>query len=99
MNLFQRLDRGRPPPPTKEAQKPAPAQKLLDWLQRWTKPTVCTRDILIYGPNSLRDPKSAIDSAEILVRNGWLVPVEPHRYDMHKWQIVRKPIIPPTIAM
>ena len=40
------------PEPIKEAQKPPPAQKLLDWLQHWTKPTVSARDICIYGPNS-----------------------------------------------
>jgi hypothetical protein len=96
MNLFERLDKGRPTV-AKEAQEPS-AQQLLNWLQRWNKDTVCTRDILIYGPNSLRNPKSAIESAEILVRNGWLSPLKPHRYDMHKWQIVRKPIIPPTVA-
>jgi hypothetical protein len=74
------------------------AQRLLDWLQRWNKPTISTRDILIYGPNALRNPKSAKNSAEILVRNGWLAPAKKHRFDMNKWHIVRKPIIPPTIA-
>ena len=49
------------------------AQKLLDWLQHdWTGPTITARDIYHFGPNSTRE--SAIDSAEILVKNGWLVP-------------------------
>jgi hypothetical protein len=96
-NLFERLDKGRPPP-TKKAQEPSPPQKLLDWLQHWTKPTVSARDICIYGPNSLRDRESAIDSAEILVKNGWLVPIKTRRRDMREWQIVRKPIIHPTVA-
>jgi hypothetical protein len=74
------------------------AQKLLDFLQRWDKPTITWRDISQYGPRPLRNPKSAIDSAEILVRNGWLTPAKKHRYDMHKWHIVRKPIIPNTSA-
>jgi hypothetical protein len=74
------------------------AQRLLDWLQRWDKPTVCGRDILQYGPYSLRNPKKAIASAEILVRNGWLAPAKKHRFDMHKWEIIRKPIIPTTLA-
>jgi hypothetical protein len=86
-------------PPTTKAQK-HPAQKLLDWLQRWNKPTVSWRDIHNHGPRPIRDRKSAIDAAEILVRNGWLVPLKPHRYDMHKWQIVRRPpIVAPEVSM
>jgi hypothetical protein len=96
-SLFERLDKGRPPPAMK-VQKPPPAQKLLDWLQHWSKPTVSARDICIYGPNSIRDRESAIASAEILVKNGWLVPIKTRRYDMHEWQIVRKPIVHPTVA-
>jgi hypothetical protein len=100
-SLFERLDKMRPPPveeASKQARKLLPAQKLLDWLQHWTEPTVSARDICIYGPNSIRDRKSAIDSAEILVKNGWLVPIKTRRHDMHEWQVVRKPIIQPTVA-
>src|SRR5262245_602338 len=65
--------RGRPPPvePGGVARKLLPAQKLLDSLQHWTKPTVSARAICIYGPNSLRDRENAIASAEILVKHGW----------------------------
>jgi hypothetical protein len=97
VNLFERLDKGRPSP-IKKTQKLSPAQKLLDWLQHWAKPTVSARDICIYGPNSIRDRESAIDSAEILVKTGWLMPNKTRRHDMHEWQIVRKPIIHPTVA-
>jgi hypothetical protein len=95
-DLFRRLDQGRPP--IKKAQEPSPAQKLLDWLQHWAKPTVSARDICIYGPNSIRAWKSAIASAEILAKEGWLVPIQTRRRDMHQWLIVRKPIIHPTVA-
>jgi hypothetical protein len=95
-SLFDRLDEGRPPP-TKKTQEPSSAQKLLDWLQRWDKPVVRVREICIYGPRP-RDRKSAIDAARILVEQGWLVPLKPHRYDSREWQIVRKPIIYPTVA-
>jgi hypothetical protein len=99
VSLFERLDKGRPSPPTEKAQAPSSAQKLLDWLKRWNKPTVSWRDIRIYGPGSIRDKKSAVDAAEVLVRNGWLAPLKPHRYDMHKWQIVqRPPIVAPEVA-
>jgi hypothetical protein len=96
-SLFERLDKGRPPP-TKQAQEPSPAQRLLDWLQHWTKPTVRAREICIYGPNSLRDRKRVIDSAAILVKEGWLIPIKTRRYDMCEWQVVRKPIVHPTVA-
>jgi len=86
------------PTPIERPQQVQHAQKLLDWLQRWDKPTLCGRDILQYGPYSLRNPKNAIASAEILVRNGWLAPAKLHRYYMHKWQVIRKPIIYPAVA-
>jgi hypothetical protein len=75
---------------------PSPAQKLLDWLQRWDKPTITWQNIQNYGPRP-KDRKKTIEAAEILVRNGWLIPLKPHRYDMHKWQVVRKPIACPEI--
>ena len=86
------------PPPAKEAQKLQPAQKLLDWLQRWDKPTVCVGDIRIYGPKSLRTREKAVNAATILVRNGWLTPIRLRRYDAHKWQITRKLIVQPNVA-
>jgi hypothetical protein len=94
-DIFDRLDRGRPP--IEKAQRISPSQKLLNFLQHWGKPTVCTREILIYGPRSLRNPISAIASAETLVKYGWLVPAKKRRRDMRKWEIVRRPVIPPTI--
>jgi hypothetical protein len=96
-SLFERLDKGRPPP-IKKMHEPSPAQRLLDWLQHWTKPTVRAREICIYGPNSLRDRKRVIDSAAILVKEGWLIPIKTRRYDMCEWQVVRKPIVHPTVA-
>src|SRR5262249_21413401 len=96
MNLFERLDRGRPTPspsplPSPATQKPSPAQLLLNWIQRWTKDTICIRDVRQYGPSSLRNPKSVIDAAEVLAKNGWLEPAESHRYDMRKWRVIRRP--------
>src|SRR6516225_6644179 len=94
-NLFERLAQEKPPPslPSPAAQKPSPAQLLLNWIQRWAKDTISIRDVRQYGPSSLRDPKSVIDAAEVLVRNGWLEPTESHRYDMRKWRVVRRPPI------
>src|SRR5262249_41993810 len=98
-DIFKRLSKGRPPP-IERSPKIQHAQRLLDWLQRWSKYTVSWRDIHNHGPRPIRDRKSAIDAAEILVRNGWLAPLKPHRYDMHKWQIVRRPpIVAPEVSM
>jgi hypothetical protein len=98
-NLFERL--GQPSPAKAKIQQPHKddaAQRLLTWLQRWPKPTVSPRDIRVYGPNSLRNQKSAIDAAEVLVRNGWLVPVTTRRHSERAWQIVRKLIVSPIVA-
>jgi len=105
VSLFERLGQLSPPPTTKETEKPLPdpklqsAQRMLDWIQRWTKDTICIRDVRQYGPSSLRNPKSVIDAAEVLVKNGWLEPAESHRYDMRKWRVIRRPpIIAPEVG-
>jgi hypothetical protein len=77
--------------------KPA-AQALLDFLMRWDKPTVRVRDICIYGPIYTRKREAAVKQAEVLVKYNWLIPVEPSRRDSVEWQIVRAPIIHPTVA-
>jgi hypothetical protein len=75
------------------------AQNLLTWLQRhWNKATISERQIRIYGPNCLRNRESARESAEELVRHGWLNRLEVRRHDMRAWEIVRKPILNPTVA-
>jgi len=71
-DLFERLDQGRPAPEPKSVSQPGkdPAQRLLDWLQTWRKPTVRAADILIYGPRIVRNQKSAANATEILVKRG-----------------------------
>src|SRR5262245_45573505 len=86
-----------PEPENKQPHK-EPAQLLLDWLQRWRKPTVSAREIRIYGPCSIRDRESTINSIEVLVRHGWLVPSKPSRHDRRVWQVVRRPMVHPTVA-
>jgi len=97
MNLFDRLAHSRSAP-TEKAQKPEPAQLLLNWLQRWHKPTVRMNEILVYGPRPVRKRENALNSAQKLVEHGWLIPLETRRPDMLEWQIVRRPIVHPTIA-
>ena len=89
VNLFERLDKGRPPPPPKQAQ-PSPAQTLLDWLQHWANTTVTAREVYTYGPNSIRNKKTTLSLAQILVEQGWLVPIETRQYNTHEWKIVQR---------
>src|SRR5262245_36599013 len=97
--IFKRLEKARSPV-EKTIQRPENiqhGQRLLEWLLRWPNPTVRGKDIRIYGPRP-RDRKSMLDSADVLVRHGWLSPVQSRRYDGHIWQIIRKPIIPPKVS-
>jgi hypothetical protein len=81
----------RPEVPPTDGNSP-PVEKLLDWLvNRWPKPAVQTRDILQYGPNCLRNRKSAIATAEILAQNGWLAPQKTRQHRGRAWRIVRGP--------
>jgi hypothetical protein len=98
MNLFERLAKNRPAPVEEKNKQPDPAQKLLDWLQTWNKPTICAREILMYGPRSTRKQKDADDATRVLQKYGWLVPLETNQRDWRRWQIVRQPTIHPTIA-
>jgi hypothetical protein len=111
MNLFQRLDRGRPPQAEEQPRRRSPQlERLLDWLvNHWPRPTISAAEICTYGPRP-RTRDRAIELAEILVRHGWLRPLKTHRRDRREWQIVRGPtplvlflptetkVAPPTIA-
>jgi hypothetical protein len=67
------------------------AQKLLVWLHEgWKKPVVTLRDIYLYGPNSVRDRKTATDQTNILVAHGWLTPIDTRRRDTLKWGVVQR---------
>src|SRR5262249_62010590 len=85
---------------TKTAQQPpgpSPAQRMLDWLQRWPHETVSVRDARIWGPKLFRDPQKAVDAAQVLVRNQWLIPTKPRRREPYRWQVVRKNIVHPVV--
>jgi hypothetical protein len=58
------------------------------------------RDVRVYGPRSIREQKSAIlNAAEILVKNRFLVPIKPYRHDTYAWEIIRRPVIHPSVAI
>jgi len=97
-NLFDRLDRGRPPAEAKQPTKPSKEQRLLDWLLKWPQPTIGAAQILMNGPRSTRKQKDADNATEVLVKHGWLTPLKTNQSNWRQWQIVRKPIVHPTIA-
>jgi len=97
MNLFERLARTRPPEPAVK-QPLSDVQKMLDWLLRWPKPTVSSKEIYQYAPRSARpDKEKAIQNAEVLVRYGWLTALKTNRRRDRIWAITRKPIIHPQV--
>jgi hypothetical protein len=86
-------------PEPKQTLEVVRAQKLLDWIQNaWTKPTITVREIRVYGPTATRSRESATSSTEILTKNNWLIPIKARRHDGHIWQVVRKPVLYPTVA-
>jgi hypothetical protein len=94
--LFDRL-KAQPPqeptPPTTPQPTPQAARELLDWLQHnWGQPTIRARDLYRYGPYRTRGRESALESAEILVKRGWLIPLKANRRDTKKWQITIGPV-------
>jgi len=96
-NLFERLAQTRLPEAVIE-QPPSDAQKMLDWLLRWPKPTVSSKEIYQYAPRSVRrDKENAIKNAEVLARHGWLTALKTSRRHYRVWEITRKPIVRPTV--
>src|SRR5262249_57649362 len=91
-SLFERLDKGRPPPTEeviKQLRGDSPIEKLLDWLvNHWAKDTVTAREIYTHGPNSIRDKKTTLGLAQILVERGWLVPVNTHQHHIRALNIL-----------
>ena len=77
------------PTPKPTPTKKEPAQLLLDWLQRWDKPTISTKNICQFGPYSLRNGERALRSAQVLAAHGWLTPLT-----TREWQVVRKNLVP-----
>jgi hypothetical protein len=99
VDLFDRLDRNRPTPVEKKTKhKDDPAQRMLNWLQRWNKDFITVRDVHIYGPRPLKGQKNIVAAAKVLIKNGWIAPIRMRRYDANKWQIIRRPpIIAPKV--
>jgi hypothetical protein len=96
-NLFERLERERPPaeePIPQQVPPPTPpeALKLLNWLQHnWGRNVICARDLYRYGPHRSSGRESALKAAEILEKRGWFIPLKANRRDVKRWQITIGP--------
>ena len=81
-----------PPPKSEPKQQTSPLlEDLLNWLlNRWTGPSVTARDVSRFGPGPLRnDKETTLNLTEVLVRQGWLIPLKTHRKDRREWKIAR----------
>jgi hypothetical protein len=77
--------------PPVEAKREDPTAKLLEWLvKHWSRPTVTARDIYRCGPHPIRNNITMIVSlAQVLVEQGWLIPIPTWRHDKREWKIAR----------
>jgi hypothetical protein len=85
------------PTPT-EAAHNNNAQRLLNWLLKWQKPTIRMNEVLVFGPRPVHKRENALSPIQKLVEQGWLTPIQTRRPDMLEWRIARRPIVYPTIA-
>ena len=59
------------------SEETANAERLRKWLlERWAHDDVMPRDIVQFGPNGLRDSKQVAAPLAVLVKAGWLEPLE-----------------------
>ena len=68
-----------------------PAGKLLTWIRDfWNEPTISIREIRIYGPHTIRNRKDAMDAADTLAQQGWLLPTRGPQSRSKIWLIIRE---------
>jgi hypothetical protein len=95
-SIFNRLAKSRPTPINQ--QQPDHAQRMLDFLLRWPRPSISAADMMTYGPRPRQNAEETLKIASILERHGWLTPIPTPRKDQHHWNIVRQhPIVHPKI--
>jgi hypothetical protein len=95
-NLFERLAaKGRPV--EEKTSQPDLAQRMLDFLLRWPRPSISTSDMMIYGPRPKQNAEGVLKLATILEKHGWLTPKSTPKKNMRHWNIVRRPIVHPTL--
>jgi len=98
VNIFERLNRGKPAP-VEETNQPDYTQRMLDFVLQWPRPSIATTDLMTYGPRPRQNAEETLRIASILERHGWLTPIPTPRKDMHHWNIVRQhPTVHPKLT-
>jgi len=86
------------PPPKTEPQQPDHAQRMLDFLLRWPRPSISTSDLMIYGPRPKKNAEEVLRLATILEKHGWLTKKDTPKKNMRHWNINRRqPVVRPTL--
>jgi len=81
-----------------QPQGPSPAQRLLDWLQKWPHETISSKQLYQYAPRAVRsDRETAIKTAEILEQYGWLSRRKTKTRGWRVWEITRRPVVHPLV--
>jgi|SRR6516225_8584905 len=97
MTIFERLSKNRPAP-INEAQRPDYAQRMLDFILRWPRPSIATTDLMTYGPNPRQNAEETLKLATLLERQGWLTKKDMPKKNMKHWTINRKPFVHPKLT-
>jgi hypothetical protein len=75
------------------------AQKMLDFVLRWPRPSIATTDLMTYGPKPRQNAEETLRLATILEKHGWLAPKKMPRKDQHHWNIIRQhPTVRPELT-
>src|SRR5262245_32159969 len=96
--IFDRLSKGRPAPVEEKTDELDHAQRMLDFILYWPRPSISVPELMTYGPRPRKNAEEVLKSATVLERQGWLVAKKMPRKDMRHWDIVRRPIIHPKLT-
>jgi hypothetical protein len=97
MNLFERLAQKRPAEAAIKQPSQNPTQRMLDFVLRWPGESISTSEMMLYGPRPKKNAEEVLKLATTLEKYGWLRPKTTPKKNMRHWNIVRRPIINPTL--
>jgi hypothetical protein len=88
--IFARLNRSRPAPVEAKIEQSHYAQRVLDFVLRWPRPSIAATDLMTYGPRPRQNAEETLRIASILEKHGWLTRIPTPRKDQNHWNIVRQ---------
>jgi len=86
------------PPPKPPPQQPDYAQRMLDFILRWPRPSISVPDLMTYGPEPRKNAEETLKLATLLERQGWLTKKDMPKKNMKHWTINRKPFVHPKLT-